>query len=67
MTGPEYAAALKQLGLTQVAASDLFGASPRSGRYWAKDGPPVPVGIVVKLLATGRLTLADVEAAKGGN
>ena len=47
MTPATYKAHLKRLGLHQEAAAELMGYAPRSGQYWAAQGPPMAVAMLV--------------------
>jgi hypothetical protein len=56
---------LSALGITQHRIAQLFGVGPRSVRRW-QDGErrvPCGVGIVLRLLAAGTVTVAQVEQA----
>ena len=48
MTGPEYIAAIEQLGMNQSEAGLFFGAHPVTGRKWATAGPPEPVAMLLR-------------------
>jgi hypothetical protein len=50
MTGDEYRAALKALGLTQVGAGKMMGVSARTAQEYAATGPSGPAAFVVRLL-----------------
>jgi hypothetical protein len=56
---------LSALGLTQHRVAQLFGVGPRSVRRWQHGDRRVPcgVGIVLRLLAAGVVTVAQVEQA----
>src|SRR5262249_56009627 len=62
--GPHFAA-LDTLGVTQRRAAKLFNVNPRHIRRWRSGARRVPhaVGIVCNLLATGVVTIEQVEAA----
>jgi len=66
MTHTQYRALLAKLDLSQVAAANLVGADPRTGRRWALGERPIPacVAILLRLIAKGTITVADVEKAK---
>jgi len=66
MTPNQYRAALRRLCLTQIGAAKLFGANERTSRYWANGerGIPPCVGIVLRLLVAGKITIADVDAVR---
>src|SRR5262249_21776823 len=61
----ELCAMLDTLGITQHRVAQLFGIGPRSVRRWQYGDRRVPcgVGIVLRLLATGAVTVAQVEQA----
>jgi len=42
MNAKQYREAIEQLGLTQVAAGQLFFVNERTSRRWALGGAPVP-------------------------
>jgi hypothetical protein len=61
----EFRATLGALGIAQHRVAQLFGVGPRSVRRW-RDGTrrvPVGVSIVFRLLATGAVTVDQVEQA----
>lgn len=60
MNAKQYRAALKQLGMSQLAAGDLFEVGARTSRRWALDEARVPpaVAMVLKLMVNGELKLA---------
>lgn len=66
MTANQYRAALRRLDLSQVGAARLFGADARTSRYWASGDRGIPhcVGIVLKLLVAGKITIADVDGVR---
>lgn len=64
MTPRQYRAALEQLGLSQEAAGELFGASRRTGQNWAAKGPPAAEAILTRLLLAGVITRENIEQAK---
>jgi DNA-binding transcriptional regulator YdaS (Cro superfamily) len=61
----ELRATLASLGIAQPRLAQLFGVDPRSVRRWQDGDRRVPcgVGIVLCLLATGTVTVAQVEQA----
>jgi DNA-binding transcriptional regulator YiaG len=65
MTPDELRRALMQLDLTQGALATLLGYNPRTVRAWISDSFPMPLAaaIVLRLLARGKLTITDIEAA----
>jgi hypothetical protein len=60
MSPDAYRKRLASLDLTQEKAGELFGASARSGRRWAAEGPPLPVAIVLLLVGNDRAKLDRV-------
>jgi len=56
---------LSALGLAQHRVAQLFGVGPRTVRRWQHGDRRVPrgVGIVLRLLAAGAVTVAQVEQA----
>lgn len=66
MTGEELRAVLTKLGLSQLAAGKLLVKNGRTIRRWVQDGindDPV-AAVLLRLLAAGKVTVADVERAK---
>jgi GcrA cell cycle regulator len=61
----EFGAVLDALGLAQHRVAQLFDVTPRSVRRWRSGDRPVPCGvsIVLRLLAAGAVTVAQVEQA----
>lgn len=66
MTPNQFRAALDRLDLSQAGAASLVGADPRTGRRWALGERTVPecVAILLRLLMAGKITIADIEAAR---
>jgi hypothetical protein len=58
--------ALSALAFTQVQFATLLGHSARAMRAWIAGTRMIPQGvaILVRLLVAGRITAADVEAAR---
>ena len=56
---------LRALGLAQHRVAQLFGVGPKSVRRWQHGDRPVPCGvsIVLRLLAAGAVTVAQIEQA----
>lgn len=50
MTGLEYLAAIKHVGLNQSESGVFFGAHEQTGRRWAASGPPGSVAMLLKLM-----------------
>ena len=64
----EFARTLDMLDVTQLRIARLFGTTPRTIRRW-RDGTRRTqrgVDIVLRLLAAGAITIAQVEAAAAG-
>ena len=63
MTAAEYSTILARLDLSQVAAARLLGIGDRtSRRYAAGDAEiPEPTAILLRLLARGVVSVADVR------
>ena len=61
----EFRETLGALGIAQHRVARLFGVGPRSVRRWQDGDRRVPcgVGIVLRLLAAGTVTVAQVEQA----
>src|SRR5262245_22479431 len=64
-TAVEFRATFDALGLAHGHVAKLFGVGPRSIRRWRDGNRRVPcgVGIVLRLLATGTVTVAQLEQA----
>jgi hypothetical protein len=64
MTANQFRTAIDRLGLSQGKAAALVGADPRTGRRWALGEVAVPgcVGVLLRLMLAGKVTVADVEA-----
>jgi hypothetical protein len=63
MTANQYRAALDKLGLTQVGAARLLDVNEATSRRWARYGVTGTAAIVLRLLATGKITVKDIKAA----
>jgi hypothetical protein len=65
MAPTEFHEALGALGIAQQRVAALFGVAPRSVRRWqhGKRRVPCGVGIVLRLLAAGAVTVDQVEQA----
>src|SRR5262249_7656233 len=61
----EFHKTLGALGIAQDRVAQLFGVGPRSVRRWQYGDRRVPcgVGIVLRLLAAGAVTVAQVKQA----
>lgn len=66
MTPTQFRSALGRLDLSQVGAAHLFGADGRTARRWAAGdrAVPEPIAILLRLLIAGKITAADIEAAR---
>jgi len=64
-TADEFRATLGALGIAQRRVAQLFSVGPRSVRRWQHGDRRVPcgVGILLRLLAAGAVTVAQVEQA----
>lgn len=62
MNGPEYRAELNRLGLMHKECVALFKYSVRTASRWARSGPPLAVGALLKA-ATSRKHLERLIAA----
>ena len=67
MTPDELRANLIVLGLTQRQLAALLGRGRRTVEHWVAGsrGIPPEAAILIRLLASGKLTIADIEAARG--
>ncbi len=63
MTANQYRAALAKLDLTQVGAARLLNVNEATSRRWARYGVTGTAAIVLRLLAAGKITVKDIEAA----
>jgi hypothetical protein len=50
VTPRQYKAAIQALGLSQEAAGEWLGQSPRTGQNYAAKGPPEPVAMLLRLI-----------------
>ena len=59
--------ALDPVGMTQRKLAALLGRDERTIRHWLAGSRSISreVAILVRLLAAGRITIADIEAARG--
>jgi len=64
MTADQYRAALKKLGLTQLAAGDLFRVGPRTSRRWALDEARVPDAVAMLLALMLKKRIKPEELAR---
>ena len=80
MTAPQYRAALKRLGFDAnpeglavehsgaagiSAAGRFFGASPSTGRAWARLGPPASVAVTLRLMIAANISAAKARKLLG--
>ena len=65
MTANQFRIALDRLKLSQLGAARLLKADERTARRWAlgERSIPVAVAVLLRLLISGKITVADVEAA----
>jgi hypothetical protein len=61
----EFRETLGALGLAQQRVAEIFGVEPRNIRRWRRGDRPIPrgVAIVLRLLASGVVSVAQVEQA----
>jgi hypothetical protein len=61
----EFRVMLGELGFEQQRVAQLFGVKPRNLRRWRRGDRPIPHGIqiLLRLLAIGAVTVAQVEEA----
>lgn len=66
MTPKQFQAAIDRLSLSQQGAARLFGTDPRTARKWVAGENRIPecVAILLRLMLAGKITVADVEAAR---
>jgi hypothetical protein len=66
MSKTKYRALLARLELSQQGMANLLGIGRRTSQGYAAGEPiPEPTAILLTLLADGKVTVADVEAARG--
>jgi transcriptional regulator with XRE-family HTH domain len=67
MSPSQYRAALARLGYSQEGVADLLGIGKRTSQGYALGESPIPlsVEVLLKLMLTGKIKPADVEAAHG--
>jgi DNA-binding transcriptional regulator YiaG len=67
MTKKEYRAAIAALGLSQLAAAEFLGISPRTSRRWAAgDDPPDPrAEMVLRIMLEYKMSVAAVDKLMG--
>lgn len=65
MTPTELRTILQHLGLTQAGVAAVLGVSERSVRSWVSGfrNIPEPAAKLLRLMAAGRLTAAEVQDA----
>jgi len=61
MSRRQLRALLDQLGISQQAAADKLGVSLSTSQRWARNGADGPAAVLFNLLASGTLSLADLE------
>lgn len=64
MTADDYRATLAALGLSQARLSRLLKVDKATPNRWALETAPIPraVELLLRALASGRLTVEDLEA-----
>ncbi len=64
MTTEQYLIHLKKLGLPKIAASRVFGVSPRQAQRFASGELPIPVPVakLVAVMVRHRVSADEVEA-----
>jgi len=65
MNSAEFRAALDSLGLSQVRAAKLFGASDKAARNWAAGRNKVPyaVAILLRLMVDRKIAPDDLQTS----
>ena len=63
MTANQFRILLGRVGLSQLGAARLLTVGDRTARRWAETGVDGPPAILLRLLATGKITVNDIEAA----
>lgn len=62
--GDRYKAALVAVGLNQTTAAELFETTVRTQNRWAQEGPPPHIAVLVHLMQTVPVTIAEIEKIK---
>jgi hypothetical protein len=62
MTGNEYRAAIRRLGLSQAGAARLLGVNETTSRRWIKDKHPIPISadLLLRVMVAHRITPENV-------
>jgi len=63
MTGKQYQAAIKAVGLSKSASGEFFGYSERQGFRWLIEGPPPAVAKMLRLMSALEMSADDVDSA----
>lgn len=67
MNAKQFRKELARAGISQRAFAKLLGVSERTARAWAlgerERDVPEPVAILVRLMASGKVSVDDVDAA----
>jgi DNA-binding transcriptional regulator YiaG len=63
MTANTFRVILNRLKLSQLGAARLLKVGDRTARRWAEQGVTGPAAILFRLLAAGKITAKDIEAA----
>jgi predicted RecB family nuclease len=61
MTAAQYRAILSRLSLSQAGAAKLLQIGERTAKRWAKEGVAGPASILLRLLNSGKITIADLS------
>lgn len=64
MTANQYKTLIAKLGLLQTEAGPLLNCTDRTSRRWARDGVTGTARILWRLLASGKVTIEDIEEAR---
>jgi hypothetical protein len=67
VTGRQFKLAIRRLRLSQMGTARLLGVDSRTARRWVLDERRIPeaVAIILELMLAGKVTVEDVEQAKG--
>lgn len=66
MTPKQFRTALDRLHLSQLGAARLLGVAPRTAQGYAlgETSVPEPIAVLLRLMADGKITPADIETAR---
>lgn len=65
MTANQVRSILSRLDLTQVGAARIIGVGDATMRRWVSKGANGTAELVLRLLDQGKITVRDIEAARG--